>query len=95
MARSVRTAREEMETTITFNRLAGSRLAACSTADPAMARRWRRAGWPVTVLGRYRDGTARTWQAEVPWRLAVTVRRATVVARKGEQPLPRSGSAST
>jgi hypothetical protein len=92
MARITRTTREEMETTINCNRHAG--LAECSTADPAMARRWKRAGWPVEVLGRYRDGSPRTWQATVPWRLAVRVRRAAEMARKSEKTAPTGGSAA-
>src|SRR5438093_13557685 len=91
-ARVTRTSRDEMETTITFNRHAG--IAECSTADPAMARRWRRAGWPVEVLGLYRDGTPRTWQTAVPWRLAVRLRPAPGMARKSEKPPRASGSAA-
>jgi hypothetical protein len=89
MARITRTSREEMETTIAFNRHAG--IAECSTADPAMARRWTRAGWPVDVLGRYRDGSPRTWQTAVPWRLAVRVRPHVGVARKSEKPPRQRG----
>jgi len=76
-----RTTREESETTVTFNRHEG--VAECCTADPVVARRWERAGWPVEILGRYRDGEPRTWQATVPWRRAVRfapVRAAAVVA---------------
>src|SRR5207247_1407614 len=43
-----RTGHEEAETTITFNRHLGN--AECCTADPVVARRWVKAGWPVTVL---------------------------------------------
>src|SRR5262249_41040794 len=50
-ARITRTSREERETTVTFTRALG--VAACSSAGPAIARRWQRAGWPVYVLGRY------------------------------------------
>jgi hypothetical protein len=92
MARITRTSREEMETTITFNRHVG--IAECCTADPAMARRWRRAGWPVEVLGRYRDGAPRTWQTVVPWRLAVRVRPLAGMARKSEKP-PRGSQSTT
>jgi hypothetical protein len=86
--RITRTSRDERETIVAFNRSVGT--AACSTADPAMARRWQRAGWPVAVLGRYRDGTPRTWQADVPWRLAVRCARLTGMGRKAEKP-PKRG----
>jgi len=92
MARISRTSRDEMETTIAFNRHIGT--AACSTADPAMARRWQRAGWPVAVLGRYRDGSPRTWETTVPWRLAVRVKAASGMARKAEKP-PLGGQSAT
>ena len=64
-----RTTRDEAETTYTFNRYHG-KLEGC-TADPIVARRWRLAGWPVHVLGKYRDGSPRTWETTVPWRKAV------------------------
>jgi hypothetical protein len=75
-----RTTRDEAETTVTFNRHHGT--AECCTADPVVARRWKLAGWPVRVLGKYPDGTARTWEATVPWRKAV--RFATVSAGAAE-----------
>lgn len=59
-----RTTRDEMETTITFNRHRG--VVECCTADPAMMRRWRRAGGPVEVLRRYPGGEPRQWQARNP-----------------------------
>jgi hypothetical protein len=86
--RITRTCREEMETTITFNRHLGA--AECCTADPAIARRWKRVGWPVAVLDAYPDGKPRTWQTNVPWRLAVALRRRTGMPRKCEEPAPGS-----
>ena len=68
-----RTTREEAETTITFNRHQGT--AECCTADPTVAKRWERVGWPVEVLGRYTDGEPRTWQTWVSWRAAVRFSR--------------------
>ena len=68
-----RTTREKAETTITFTRHQGT--AECCTADPTVAKRWERVGWPVEVLGRYTDGEPRTWQTAVPWRAAVRFSR--------------------
>jgi hypothetical protein len=79
--------REEMETTITFNRHLG--MAECCTADPRhrsaveACRRWR-----VAVLNACADGKPRTWQRTVPWRLAVGFRRHTGMPRKCEQRAP-------
>jgi hypothetical protein len=64
-----RTTQAEAETTVNFNRHFGT--AEMSTADPVVARRWERVGWPVKVMGCYRDGTPRTWECVVPWRKAI------------------------
>ncbi len=93
MARVTRTTRDEMETVITYNRHIG--VAECSTADPTVMRRWRRAGWPVEVLGRYRDGSPRTSQTAVPWRLAVRFRPFAGTPREGEIPPTGDGSATS
>jgi len=81
-----RTTREEMETTFTFNRHEG--VAECCTADPAVMRRWTRAGWRLEVLGRYADGTPRTWQTAVPWRLAVKFGRPRAAGTAGDGDAP-------
>jgi hypothetical protein len=83
--RGPRTSREEMDTTICWEPT--SDLAALSTANPSEARRWARRGYVVRVLGRYRDGSPRTWETTVP-RRAITLRRLVAGA------LPRRAAAN-
>jgi hypothetical protein len=38
-----------------------------STTTPRVAMRWRRAGYPLAVIGRYPDGAACSWEVELSW----------------------------
>src|SRR5262245_22220536 len=69
--RGTRTSRAEMETIVRWT--AADPVAVLCTANPAEARRWGRKGYTVRVLGRYRDGAPRTWEATVPAR-AISLR---------------------
>ena len=81
-----KTTRDEAETTIVVNRYQGT--AECCTADPMVAQRWQKVGWPVEVLGCYPDGSPRTWQTTVPWRRAVRFASLKAPKRRAEPPRP-------
>lgn len=59
-----RTTKGEMETVYRHDE--EERVLHGSTASPVVAERWRRLGYTVRVLGRYPDGSPRTWETTGP-----------------------------
>jgi hypothetical protein len=55
----------EQETTFRWDE--EERLCWAGTTTPRVAERWTRAGYPVVVIGKERDGTPCSWEVKLPW----------------------------